>query len=179
MSKLLWGFLGLALIAAPTKADDKKTDAKKTDEKKVDEKKTDDQPQPPRRGGRGQRGQGGAGGAFQFGRAPQPLLSDKDMEELKLSGDKKEKVGKLVKEYDAKAKESREEMQKLFQGGQFDREKLQAAREASTKAREDAVSKIKAELNDDQKKKFDEIQRERRAGGFGGFGGGIGGGFGG
>src|SRR5262245_58269904 len=158
MSKLLWGFLGLALLAAPTQADDKKSD-----EKKVDEKKTDD-PKPDARqpGRRGQGGRGQGGGAFQqFGRGPQALISDKEMEDLKLSGEQKEKISKIVKEDGAKAKESREEMQKLFQGGQFDREKIQAARETMTKARTDAESKVTALLNDDQKKKFEELKQNR------------------
>lgn len=146
MTKLLWGFLGLALIAAPSRGDEKKTDEKKAEEKK---------PATPQPGTR-QRS-----GAVQFGRT-QPLLSEKDMEELKLSAAQKEKVGKIVKDYEAKAKEAVEQRRNLFQGGQFDREKLRAAQEASTTARTAAEDKIKTELNDEQKKKFDE-QKQNRA----------------
>ncbi len=173
MNKLLWGSLSFALIfVVGVRAEDKKTKA--TDDKQ-DEKKDDKKPDQPRRPGGGQ-------GGFQFGGGtPVPLLSEKEMGELKLSDKQKDQVSKVIKDFDAKQKEMAKEMQDLLGGGgRPDREKMTKMREDRTKAREDAEGKLKSALDDDQKKKFDDLKKARpQRGGFGGAGGGFGGGRGG
>lgn len=182
MKKLFWSALSLALICATASGAD--------DDKKKDEKQPD-------RGGRGARGGRGGdagglrgllqpGGGGLLGRGG-PLLSEKEMDELKLSSEQKDKVSKIVKDYDAKQKESSEAMRKAFEdlrgGGQPDLEKLrelgEKLRGSAGKAREEAEDKLKSVLNDDQKKKFDDLKKARPARGPGGGGGFPGGGFGG
>src|SRR4051812_13622896 len=103
MKRLFWSALSLALICATVSGAD--------DEKKKDEKQPD-------RGGRGARG-GRAGGLEGLRGLLQPgggpLLSDKEMDELKLSSEQKDKVSKIVKDYDAKQKESTDSMRKAFE----------------------------------------------------------------
>src|SRR5687768_3114435 len=71
MNKLLWGSLSLALIfAVSVHADDKKTEEKKEDKKQDAPRRQRSQRQP---------------GTFQFpGRGGAALISEKEMEELKL-----------------------------------------------------------------------------------------------
>jgi Spy/CpxP family protein refolding chaperone len=156
MTRYVWGLLSLALLCvAGSYADDKQDEQRR---------------QPGRRPG-GERP--GASAFLQFQRGGQ-LLSDKEMEELKLDDKQKEKVSKLLKDYETSQKESREAVQKAFQdlrGGDATklREAMQKAREAGTKAREDAESKLTAVLNDDQKKKFADLKKARQDRGFRGF----------
>src|SRR5437879_1229904 len=81
-----------------------------------------------------QRQPGGGGG---FGRGGTPLLSEKEMDELKLSSKQKDQVSAIIKDFDAKQKEVQKEMQDLRAGGgQPDREKLTKLFETMTKGRE-------------------------------------------
>ena len=99
-----------------------------------------------------------------------PLLSKRDLEALDLKADQKEKVDKIVKEYQDKQKSNRDKMQALMEKLK-DKPDPDAAREMQTKMREmftgfqksrrEAVDKIMAVLSDEQKKKFEEIQRSR------------------
>jgi Spy/CpxP family protein refolding chaperone len=111
------------------------------------------------------RGQDRRQGTFQGGRTA-ALLSEKDIEELKLDSKQKDKVSAIVKDLAAKQKE-------ILEKGRADRTKLQEAIAERRKATEEATTRIKAVLNDDQKKKFDDLQKNRR-GGRGAFGGGQG-----
>jgi len=201
MKKLYWGLLSLALLCvssaqAGDEPADKVTrfggfgagkggcakskvlfgDKKKTGDKKaVDDKKTDDKKPDGRQGRRGRgQGQGGLQFPFQGGRGGAALISEKEIEELKLTKDQKEKVEKIVKDYETSSKEF---FEKLRSGG-VDREKIREAMEERQKVRKEAEEKVVAVLKDDQKKKFEDLKKARPArGGFGGPGG-PGGGFG-
>ena len=150
----------------------------------ADDKKDDNKSDPPPSNGRAGRGGGFGGGAGVFGGQ---LVPTSAMDQLKLSDSQKEQVSKLQKEFDAKVQEKsgkvREEMQKAFQNQ--DREaitKLQGqmreVRQDTQKIMEDYEGKVKALLNDDQKKTYETVLKDRPRG-FGGFGGGFGGGNGG
>lgn len=172
MSKFVGGLLSLALLSvASVYADDKK-----------DEKKDEKKPQT----GRRQPGERPNVSSLlqQFQRpGGGQLLSEKDMEALKLDDKQKEKVAAIVKDFESKQKESQEATRKAFEdlrGGGGDptkiREAMQKVRDAGTKVREDAESKLTAVLNEDQKKKFEELKKARGTrGGFGGFQPGAGG----
>jgi len=104
---------------------------------------------------------------FQFGRSG-PLLTERDMQELKLSDTQKATVEKLVKEFDDKQKETldkaRDAVRNAGQDPDKRREALQKMTEASAevrKLREDFVGKVKAVLDETQKKKAEEIFQRR------------------
>jgi hypothetical protein len=93
--------------------------------------------------------QPGGGGGF-GGRGARPLVSEKELEELKLSSKQKDTISAITKDYDAKQKEMQKEITDLFTGGgRPDMDKLTKLREAGTKAREEAETKLKAALDDD------------------------------
>jgi hypothetical protein len=151
----------LALMLAPVSFGDDKKDEKK-----------DDKPAERQRPNRGNFQPGNfQPGAFQPGNIQdllkrftegQELLTSETKEKLKLSKEQQEKVDKIVKDYDAKQKESldkmKETMQKLAGGNREGiREALTQMREMRQdlqKLRDDAESKLNTVLNDDQKKTY-------------------------
>jgi len=109
------------------------------------------------------------GGGF----AGRGIISAAEIEKLSLSAEQKEKVEKISKEYTDKQREMMRDVTPGGGGGGF-----QEIREKMTKLRTESEDKLKAVLNDDQKKKFEEIKKDRPTaggGGFGGFPGAIGG----
>jgi Spy/CpxP family protein refolding chaperone len=109
------------------------------------------------------------GGRLQIGAGP--ILTPEAIEQLKLSGEQKEKVEKITKDYTeatrANSEKQRELAQKIRDGGDAATEartKLREIAQATQKARQDAVTAINAVLNDEQKKKFEELQQRRRPG---------------
>jgi Spy/CpxP family protein refolding chaperone len=164
MNRFAWGLLSLALLVVAGAY--------------ADEKKDEKAQQPPRRPGAGG-DRPNVSSLLQFPRTGGgPLLSEKEMEELKLDAKQKEKVSQIVKDYEAKAKDSQDAIRKVFEdlrGGGGDREKIQEAiqklRDGGTKTREEFEGKLTSVLNDDQKKKFDELKKARpqRGPGGGGF----------
>src|SRR5262249_28076555 len=115
-----------------------------------------------------------------------------EQEKLNLTDEQKKKVESLASAYEKEQRESfeklREVMEKARQGGDQGArrqatETLREAMQARQKATEDAETKLKEVLTDEQKKRFEDIKRDRPRGfgGFGGFGGGggLGGGLGG
>jgi Spy/CpxP family protein refolding chaperone len=126
----------------------------RADDKKDDPKKPDKLAQPP-----GDRPVGIPGSAGL------PLLTPGELNKLDLSKEQKEKVEKLVKDYEAKQKEITEKMGELRSKPPTDpvafRDKMREFFQATQKARTEADGKIKEILNDEQKKKFEEIQKSR------------------
>lgn len=160
--------LALLVAAGAVRADDEKKDTK-------------DKLQPPPRQRPGFPGLEGPGGGS--------LLAPADLDKLDLSKEQKEKVEKLVKDFETKQKASAAKMRKLSEeareGGPDKRReigpKMRELFESNYKARTAAEGKLKEVLNEEQKKKFEEIQksRPRFPGGPGGpFGPGPGGPFG-
>jgi Spy/CpxP family protein refolding chaperone len=149
MSKLCWSLLSLALVGVPAASADDKKDDKKRDRPNIQS-------------------------LLQFGRGGSQLLSEKEMEGLKLSAEQKEKVAKIVKDYEKEQSSAMELGLKLAQdlqgGGAPDVAKILESvtkmREAMTgrnKTRSAAEDKIRAVLNDEQKKQFDDIAKNRPA----------------
>ena len=124
---------------------------------------------------------GGFGGGQGMNMNPEDMAkrqADRLKEQLELN---QVQYDSIYNYYVANAKEQaarREQMQNG--GGQPAQEDMQAMREQMQKQRAAQEAKIKSFLTDDQKKKYDEIQEQRRQqrqqGGQGGFGGGFGGG---
>jgi hypothetical protein len=182
MNKLRWGLLCLAVVCVPAlQAGDRGSEAKKggrffragsfggqgkgdkakvffSDEKKVGDKDADD-----KRPGAGRRRDGPGAFQLQFGRGG-PVVTEKDLEELKLTAEQKEKVAKVLKDHEARQKELTKQLADLRGGG--DRAKLREVTQDLARARREAQDKVKAVLNEDQQKKFEE-QRRNRGRGFG------------
>src|SRR5436309_1194613 len=110
MKRTLFAALGLAvLLAAGARAQD--------------ERRTRPQRPPRERPGFGQFGQQG------------PLLSKDEQDKLKLTDEQKEKVSKLVQDFEAKDKAERDKIQKAMQKAREDRDQ-EAFRELFGKMRE-------------------------------------------
>lgn len=93
---------------------------------------------------------------FQFGQTG-PLVSTELAEKLKLSGEQKDKIAKLQKDFEEKTKEPSDKLKELRE--KRDREAFQAMREQMTairKTRGEFTDKVKELLKDDQKKTFEE-----------------------
>ncbi|MBY0528129.1 MAG: Spy/CpxP family protein refolding chaperone [Gemmataceae bacterium] len=112
-------------------------------------------------------GKGKFGGQIGQG---QPLLSAEAMEKLKLSSEQKEKITKLVKDFEDKSKDLtgkiREDLQKAIQDKDKDAiksaaEKMRDVREQAGKLRTEFEGKLTGLLTDEQKKKFEEIKKEQ------------------
>ena len=103
-------------------------------------------------------------------------LADK----LGLNADQKDKLAKFTQEYESKTKEAQAKMQKAMEDAKANKDFAairtvgQEVREVNTKAREAFDTQLAQVLNEDQKKKFEEIKKAQPAAGrgFGGFGGG-------
>lgn len=95
------------------------------------------------------------------------LLAPAALDKLKLSTEQKDKVEKIAKEFEEKAKDAtasaREAMQKALQDKNGDAIKTAATelREKAEKVRDDYLGKVGAVLTDEQKKTLDEIKKER------------------
>jgi len=137
-----------------------------------------DDEKPTQRGARQRQGaarqrQGGARQRPDFGRlfgGGGPLLTKEEQEKLKLNDDQAAKVEKIVSAFEKDQKASmdklREAMQKARDDGDRDAargvfEKMRETTQANQKARDAAEDKIKGILTDEQKKKFDEIKKDR------------------
>lgn len=104
-----------------------------------------------------------------FGRfgGNQALFAPGAVDKLKLSTEQKDKVEKLVKEFEEKAKDAtakaREAMQKAIQDQNRDAIKTAVTemREKAEKVRDDYLGKVGAVLTDEQKKTLEEIKKER------------------
>jgi Spy/CpxP family protein refolding chaperone len=98
-------------------------------------------------------GRGGRGG-FGFGgpqMGPGLLLNKSVQDELKLSDDQKKQLTEIQTQ-------QREAMQKAFQGGGGDREKMREAIQAAQQETNKKVGKVVDTLTSDQKKRFHQIQ---------------------
>ena len=97
----------------------------------------------------------------------QALFAPGAVDKLKLSTEQKDKVEKLVKEFEEKAKDAtakaREAMQKAIQDQNRDAIKTAVTemREKAEKVRDDYLGKVGALLTDEQKKTLEEIKKER------------------
>lgn len=105
--------------------------------------------------------------AFQLGRGGAgPLIPAESQEKLNLTADQKEKLAKIEKEFEEKNKDAQAKVREAIQNAGQNRDrtasqKIRDALQASQQLRRDYEGKVEAVLNDDQKKKFEEIKRDR------------------
>jgi Spy/CpxP family protein refolding chaperone len=162
--------LGLMLVAGSARADTKD----KPD--KTIKPVTQDKDKPTRPPDRPPRERPG----FGFPGANMPLLSERDLKALDLKDDQKEKVEKIVKDYNDKQatefKKVRELLEKAREKGDPDafrevQTKMRDLFEGFQKSRKEGLDKVRAVLNEEQTKKLDELARQPRfPGGQGPFG---------
>ncbi len=115
-------------------------------------------------------GRGGGPGGQQ-----RELVSAELQEQLKLTPEQKDKIGKLNAEYTDKTKPINDKLKEAREKGVGFEEQREQFQELQ-KVRTEYSDKVKALLNDEQKKAFDEANQRRRGGpgGPGGPGGGFG-----
>jgi len=100
-----------------------------------------------------------------FGGAAGPLVPGELAEKLKLTGEQKDKLAKLQKEFDEKVKPAADKLKELREKAgkdRGDREAFQALREQGEtirKTRGEFEDKVKGLLTDDQKKTFEQESR--------------------
>jgi Spy/CpxP family protein refolding chaperone len=155
MIRLWFGVLVTALLVVSTAAAQR--------EQRRDQPRRGDQP-----------GQRFSGGMPVIGR----ILSDDVLEKLKLTDEQKKKVEQIQNELQDKFQEAtaklREDIQKAFQN--MDREarrqateQMREVMEKAQKIREEFMAKVTAILNEEQKKKFEELKRDLPSFGSGAF----------
>jgi Spy/CpxP family protein refolding chaperone len=157
--------LALMLVVGSARSDTKDKPDKSVKPVTQDKDKPTRPPDRPPRGGPG-------GGFPGFN---MPLLTERDIRALDLKDDQKEKVEKIVKDFQdkqaAEFKKIRELMEKAREKGDPEalrelQPKMRALFEGFQKSRKEGLDKVKAVLNDEQKKKLAEIaQRPRFPGG--------------
>lgn len=93
-----------------------------------------------------------------------PLVSAELHEKLALSKDQKEKIERIEKEYAEKNKDAEAKMKEAREKARQDKDRaaLQQALQAAQKMRGGYEDKVKAVLNDEQKKKFDDGKQPGR-----------------
>lgn len=93
-----------------------------------------------------------------------PLVSKEAQEKLNLTAEQKEKIEKIEKEFADKNKDSQEKIREAAQKARQDQDRtaLQKVMETVQKQRGEFEDKVKAVLNDEQKKKFEEAKATGR-----------------